>query len=192
MTLREVFERHGCDKAAHGYHAVYEKLPPPARMLEVGVYEGASLRAWCEWWPKAEKVAIDTFERGPMPKDIPPRTIVRGFDSRTVTFANLGYRGFDLIIDDGSHRPRDQAATLRNLWPLLAPGGRYFIEDVWLLHEVATLRHPWVKKHPDDFTTAAWNELLAAIHETGQEPTMHDFRALSGKPDSVLLEVRKP
>lgn len=36
----------------------------------------------------------------------------------------------DVIIDDGSHRLRDQEATMRSLWPLLRPGGYYVVEDV--------------------------------------------------------------
>jgi hypothetical protein len=37
---------------------------------------------------------------------------------------------FNVVIDDGSHWDQHQLATLRNLWPLLKPGGYYVIEDV--------------------------------------------------------------
>ena len=36
----------------------------------------------------------------------------------------------DVIIDDGSHASFDQQVTLRELFPLLADGGWYFIEDL--------------------------------------------------------------
>lgn len=36
----------------------------------------------------------------------------------------------DLVIDDGSHRLRDQEATLALLWDRLAPGGLYIVEDL--------------------------------------------------------------
>lgn len=39
---------------------------------------------------------------------------------------------FDIIIDDGSHLPATQIATLANFWPLVKPGGIYCLED---LHE---------------------------------------------------------
>ncbi len=42
----------------------------------------------------------------------------------------IGCSAFDAIVDDGSHRWEDQLTTLGNLWPFLAPGGLYFIEDV--------------------------------------------------------------
>jgi hypothetical protein len=35
-----------------------------------------------------------------------------------------------VIIDDGSHASFDQQMTFRELWPLLADGGWYFIEDL--------------------------------------------------------------
>lgn len=37
---------------------------------------------------------------------------------------------FDLVLDDGSHRPVDQLATFARLFPLVAPGGWYVIEDI--------------------------------------------------------------
>ena len=48
---------------------------------------------------------------------------------------------FDVIIDDGSHKMRDQEATLRALWPRLNEGGIYIIEDIL----VGAL--PWSAEH---------------------------------------------
>lgn len=191
MTLQQLFEKHGTDKAAHGYAAVYEKLSPPARMLEVGIFKGASLRAWREWWLDAKIYGMDTFDRC----DVAPQScgayLVSG-DSRNDRPA---CPNFEYIFDDGSHRPRDQAATLRNLWPLLAPGGTYFIEDVLPIDAIGWDNLPPWFAHPsrrDHFTLAAFLELADAIAETGGKMTRHDFRAQNGKPDSVLVEIRKP
>lgn len=194
--LADLFRKHGSDKADHGYATIYEKIPEPKRLLEIGVYKGASLRAWCEWWPKADVLGADTFERGKCPTDFSPmgRQAVVLADSRTDDFSKYyeSDYGPNLIIDDGSHKPRDQAATFRNLWPLLAPGGYYFIEDVLpidLLGEDAL--PPWFAKRKSNFSMAAFLEFANAIGGKG-ELKRHDFRAQSGKPDSVLLEIRKP
>ncbi|MEO6571255.1 MAG: class I SAM-dependent methyltransferase, partial [Ilumatobacteraceae bacterium] len=40
------------------------------------------------------------------------------------------YGGFDIVIDDGSHWYRDQRVSLDVLWPAIAEGGVYLIEDV--------------------------------------------------------------
>ena len=37
---------------------------------------------------------------------------------------------YDVIIDDGSHLASHQVGSLRALWPALAPGGAYFLEDL--------------------------------------------------------------
>jgi hypothetical protein len=37
--------------------------------------------------------------------------------------------GWDLIVDDASHDGKLTAAALENLWPVVAPGGYYVIED---------------------------------------------------------------
>lgn len=54
---------------------------------------------------------------------------------------------FDVIIDDGSHRVGDQARTLEALWPFLAEGGIYIVEDLL----VGSL--PWSKEHARDAPT---------------------------------------
>eukprot|EP00434_Breviolum_minutum_P029438 symbB.v1.2.026031.t2/scaffold2572.1/size76036/1 len=42
-----------------------------------------------------------------------------------------------VIIDDGSHRSSDIIASFHSLYPLLKPGGRYFIEDIgWSSYHV--------------------------------------------------------
>jgi hypothetical protein len=37
---------------------------------------------------------------------------------------------YDLILDDGSHDPNHMETSFRALWPRVAPGGLYIIEDV--------------------------------------------------------------
>ena len=37
---------------------------------------------------------------------------------------------YDIIIDDGGHTPEEQMVTFEALWPYIAPGGIYVIEDL--------------------------------------------------------------
>jgi hypothetical protein len=48
-------------------------------------------------------------------------------------FEKLGRR-FDLIIDDGSHLPQDQASCLLESFPFVRDGGFYFLEDIHSSH----------------------------------------------------------
>lgn len=38
--------------------------------------------------------------------------------------------GWDIIIDDGSHRPYHQVASFKALWPHIREGGCYVVEDM--------------------------------------------------------------
>lgn len=186
--LASIFRRYQCDKASHCYDQFYSTLPAPPRMLEAGVYKGASLRAWSEWWPSTEIIGLDDGQR------LSVREMNALSNQFTIAWTDVTKSGplgapADLIIDDASHRPRDQSAVFRNLWPLLAPGGTYVIEDVVLYDRPLT---KWFQDRAEHFNADAGADLLRTICDAGVIFTMHDFREQSGKPDSVLLVVRKP
>lgn len=153
MTLQEIFERHGTDKAGHGYAKIYEPLLEPRRqsilrVLEVGIgtlipnapstmvgygpenyTPGASLRAWREYFPNAIIWGLDS-QRDTQFKE--PRIITRLVDTTDESQVNTAIAGitFDLIIDDGCHLIESQRATFKHLWNHLNPGGLYVIEDI--------------------------------------------------------------
>jgi hypothetical protein len=53
-----------------------------------------------------------------------------GVDGIATLMKTEGLRGFDLIVDDGSHREVDQMAVPKLYEELLLPGGRIAIEDI--------------------------------------------------------------
>lgn len=189
--LAETFARHGSDKHVHRYHLFYATLPPPVAMMECGVFRGASLRAWRNLWPHARIVGVDTFQRD---VSLLHDSDFAGLDVELVAAdcrtSNLAAHALlDLIIDDASHKPRDQAATFRNLWPLLAPGGTYVIEDV-VFYDQPLGR--WFRDRAEDFNENALTELQTACVMSGGIYATHDFRGQSGRSDSVLVVIRKP
>jgi hypothetical protein len=136
MNLRECFDAHGCDKGKrHRYDVFYEPVFSPhrygsVRILEIGVFGGASLAAWLDYFPVADVIGVDTFQRIP-PDQIPilnhPRVSWWKLDS---TQAVPDIEKVDFVIDDGSHEISAQVATFHLYKPLLKEGGGYFIEDV--------------------------------------------------------------
>lgn len=134
--------RFGTDKfGGHLYTPVYHHLlghlrDQPLKILEIGVggYNdpncgGASLRMWAEYFPNAQVTGLDFFEKT---IDLPPRVrIERGSQDDTALLLRLNaeYGPFDLVIDDGSHRPEHMIASFMTLYPLLSPDGLYLIED---------------------------------------------------------------
>jgi predicted nucleic acid-binding Zn-ribbon protein len=137
----EIFRTHRgylSDKWAQ-YLAVYERelaamveRGAPLRLLEIGVQNGGSLQIWHKYLPAASRITG---------VDIDPRCAELSFpDGVEVITADagdagrldsvLGSRQFDIVIDDGSHLQRDIIGAFRTLLPRLAPGGKYFIEDL--------------------------------------------------------------
>lgn len=131
-VIQAAFEKYGSDKAEHGYAEVYSMLYRPfhdikfpKRILEIGVKQGASIRAWKELFPEAEIHGLDLFEEFPKP-DIEGVTFHKGSQCDWRILERLRDIKFDLIIDDGSHNARDQWITF---FGLVGYGMTYVIED---------------------------------------------------------------
>ncbi len=126
---------YGSDKGAtaHRYADLYERhldhlRRRAVRVLEIGVFRGASLQMWRDYFPKAEIYGVDIVD---VVVDGPRIHTVRGDQSDPDLLARVSDFGpFDLIVDDGSHRGRDQIATFAGLFAAVRPGGFYVIEDM--------------------------------------------------------------
>ena len=129
-SFAAILTAEGSDKATrHRYTPVYlEEFSRfqgvSSRILEIGVKEGASLRAYKRMLPLAELWGIDVR---PPSQDTPGHLIIAdGYAAET--WAQLPQ--FDLIIEDGSHRPADMLRGLPHFLAHLAPGGTLLIEDI--------------------------------------------------------------
>ena len=130
--LGEIAERTGTDKLLHGYCPHYEDhlrhlRREPIELLEVGVYQGQSLRMWAEYFPGASIEGLD-IDTGIClsPETLDPRiTLIQG-DVKDF----VAERHYDVVIDDGSHEATDIVAAIDRLWPYVKLGGWYVIEDL--------------------------------------------------------------
>lgn len=119
------------------YFPIYERhfakfRNQPLTLLEIGIYSGGSLDMWREYFgPQAQIIGVD----------IAPECKVYERDGVQVFIGDQSdpvfWRQFkadapklDIIIDDGSHKPRHQLTTLEELLPHLNPGGVYLCEDI--------------------------------------------------------------
>jgi hypothetical protein len=96
-------------------------------LLEIGVACGASLKMWSHWLPKARVTGIDIRPECASLCSGWPSIHVHVADATKQAFG----RGYDVIIDDGSHVPSHIVDTFRLYWPLLNTGGVYVIEDLF-------------------------------------------------------------
>jgi hypothetical protein len=132
MKLQELGIKHNTDKAFfHKYCDFYEKNLPKrsfkGRLLEIGVMDGASLAMWAEYYPNAEIVGVDIFDKSHV--QIPGVKVLQLDATDTAALKKLG--NFDIIIDDGSHKTADQQASFEHLYyKQLNKGGFYVLEDL--------------------------------------------------------------
>jgi demethylmacrocin O-methyltransferase len=150
-TLDEIAIACGTDKATlkadfpdglgHGYAPIYDRLFTPLRdrtvqLLEIGVGGGESIRAWLEYFPNASVFGVDKV-RDTNLWNVPgagERYTFANGDQSCATFwacfiSDYG-RPWDIIIDDGSHISEDIIKSFECLWPHVASGGLYCIEDL--------------------------------------------------------------
>lgn len=133
---------HGTDKwGPHFYTPVYHSLfakrrNDPIRLLEIGVggygspvLGGSSLAMWADYFPNGRIVGIDINEKK---LSLDPRiSIHKGSQTDPAFLKDIvaEHGPFDIIIDDGSHIPQHVVQTFHILWPTLADGSSYVIED---------------------------------------------------------------
>lgn len=141
------------DWPAHNYTDIYEAyLWPlhsrPVDLLEVGLgvpgdswradiargrnrEGGASLKMWYDFFPQARIFGLDINPAEHLNNDrIATYVVDQGDRDDLCAFVQSVGIEFDVIIDDGSHRPDHQQVTLSTLFSHLKPGGLYFIEDL--------------------------------------------------------------
>lgn len=151
-TLCRLCAESGTDKCPYNLHGhrhpytapyslFFEPLKHrPIKFAEIGVFRGASVRAWREFFSKARIYGYD--------RDIPNLQFIQAQNFPNVFLDTMDASSqesikqklqeatqdgelFDVILDDASHDPADQAAVIRTALPFLKQGGLLIIEDIF-------------------------------------------------------------
>lgn len=141
MKLSEIYENyknddhHGDKGTIHTYIDAYETLLSPYRnnstVLEIGIYEGLSLRMWNDYFIDSKVVGIDISNNDSI-KQLTNYGIdvIIGNAAKPEILNQLSNYNFDVIIDDGSHLLSEQVMTFTMLKQKMKPGGIFIIEDI--------------------------------------------------------------
>jgi hypothetical protein len=140
------------DMIRHRYELMYgiflmplRNSPKPIRMLEIGLGcymgygPGASARLWRRLLPNADiwEAEFDgacVTKYAPVLEKMRTRPLVgsqresKDLDAWVRAVGN----DLDVVIDDGDHRSKANYLAFQALWPAIAPGGLYFIEDLMM------------------------------------------------------------
>lgn len=124
--------RFATDKVTHGYLPAYlrigAELGPAGRVCEVGVDRGDGLDMFQALFPAGLVAGVDR-DAGCRWPDGTVR-IIAAQDDPDLPVVLGGYSAsWDLIADDASHDGKLTRAAFDLLWPLVAAGGFYVIED---------------------------------------------------------------
>jgi hypothetical protein len=155
------------------YTNVYEPIFSKIRneyfsLLEIGIAQGASLKAFRDYFQKASIIGLDNY-----PESILKENRIDSFigdstnDDTVQSVLKLNNnKKFQIIIDDGNHVPNFQFETFKKFWPALEKNGFYFIEDVYGIEELENN----IKNFDSSLTVLK-----------------KDLTQLSGTQDSVIL-----
>ena len=176
------------DKWAH-YFPIYDRhlarfRGTRVRLLEIGVYRGGGLEMLRHYLgDDAQLVGIDIDPTvSSSLADRYPIEIGDQADPEFLTAVAERHGPFDIVIDDGGHTMRQQIVSVETLFPVVADGGVYLVEDVHTSYwaEFADPSAPtgtfvsWAKDRLDDLNahhfsldaslSVPWQTELAAIH----------------------------
>lgn len=141
--LNDIFIRHHCDKGStgHNYTPYYEETFDKIRnnhliVMELGIggYEhpergGQSLRAWKEYFPNSSIHGVDLYDKKALEEERIKTHICSQDDALALTHIIRGMGEPNIIIDDASHYSSLTISSFQILFPLLASGGIYVVED---------------------------------------------------------------
>ena len=135
--LSTLADKYDSDKGQiHHYTEVYEYFFYPIKydakkILEIGVWKGASLKMWRDYFPNAVIYGIDILDTSSLNSNTIKTFVADQADRNGLRhFINVYGGDFDVIIDDGGHSIQQQQVSFGFLFKYVKAGGYYIIEDV--------------------------------------------------------------
>lgn len=138
MKIQDLLhDDHDTDKShegGHSYGKFYEDLfntynqEDELNILELGVQNGGSLRAWKEYFPNAHVYGVDIADSRLEKYKLDDVTYI--VKDLRLAINDLEHIKFDIIIDDSDHNENTMAWIAGNYFGLLKPTGTLVFEDV--------------------------------------------------------------
>ena|SRR3990167_9242996 len=187
MTLTQLFRKygdklclHGTDKETiHSYGAIYDQFCAPIKdrvtsLLEIGISGGYALLAYAEFFPNVLITGMDLVNVVNPQTRVHPRIKLVFGDANRGEIKSLVQGAYDLIIEDGSHKPDHQIKHFHDYGPMVKLGGYYIIEDVAEEHR---------------------KRVSIATRKLGKSygfiQTFHDLRLCKGRSDDLLIVLHR-
>lgn len=119
---------------SHQYIHVYEALLEPIRsrvrnVLEIGVWDGDSLKMWRDYFDKAQIYGVDITDKSDKLANESRINFIHR-DAYSDEAVNAYKTKFDVIVDDGPHTLQSQIYCANKYSELLNENGILIIEDI--------------------------------------------------------------
>ena len=166
----------------HSYLPLYQALLASKRdtarnVLEVGIYNGGSIKLWSEFFTNATVYGVDVMPESYVWEEIKNKENIRlltGTDAYDQTILKTHFVEknikFDFVLDDGPHSLETQRKFIQMYLPLLAEDGILIIEDIQSIDWIRVLR----------------NEVPASLQKCVM---VYDLRANKGRSDDIVFTV---
>jgi len=190
-SLETISKKYKSDKGAvyHNYLEIYERYFSKYRntltnFLEIGLWEGESIKMWREYFNVGNLVGIDILDL----KHIKlPNTQIHICDQsdrhQLEHMISNTFDQYDIIIDDGGHMMHQQQITLATLFKYLTPGGIFVIED---LH---TSGNPSYTRINDTETLSMISQYIKNNKIESNCMTLEEIDYLNNAIDTIHLET---
>jgi hypothetical protein len=122
--------------------AIYERYLAALRdrhitLLEIGIggsqdplAGGASLRMWRQYFPNGAIHGLDLYDKSSHEQDRISSHRASQDDPAALRRISAQIGTIDIIVDDGSHISQHVIISFETLFPVLAAGGLYIVEDI--------------------------------------------------------------
>lgn len=187
-SLTSLAYKYGTDKLVHGYLPHYDLrfqslADAPIRLLEIGIYQGASLRMWRDYFHNGQIFGIDHW--------IPAIFTDTRIESLHGSQQNPGFMqevvkqlcNLHIVIDDCSHNPEDQLVSFKFLWPIVESNGWYCIEDCFTYFEEEFAKP--TDRRILDYLSDRWKEIFTA------QSDIREIHMIVDGPQDALIFLRK-
>jgi len=184
MSLVELADNTRTDKnTVHSYLPLYDILLARLRdtatnVLEIGIYQGGSIKLWHDYFPNATAHGIDVMHYDDVWNELKnnhriiTHTSSDAYDTNVVSSLFFSGPLFDMVLDDGPHTLESMLNCVRLYLPLIKDNGILIIEDVQDIN--------WI------------NLLKACVPNEYQECIeIYDLREKKGRYDDIVFTVDK-
>lgn len=176
-SLTELGKLNSTDKVDHRYLPHYERRfrhlrDQPIKLLEIGIWNGNSLRTWRDFFPHGLIYGIDI-----VPAYMFTEERIDCFLGDQSDFAFLAKVAsitgpLDFVVDDGGHQAVQHVASFSVLWQHIKPGGWYCVEDCFSLFDEC-----WTKRSDRtilDVIGEQWGSIMRGANDIAEVNVIGD------------------